>query len=1175
MKKTNLLLVTLVIMFLLSGTVYSQKQNYPSKPIDGQTEMVDTRIDNMGYWNKMAEKGLVPVAPAKPYEPAVYTGSQIDAISVAKDDSPDVPVTELTNVTESENSIFVNPADNEFLLNSNNSTSWNGGSVGTLYGANSFMSDDAGLTWYGSEQGAGGPNSGDPAAAINLDGSRMYVNYISNNYGQGVAHSTDGGNSWTHIQAAPNPGSLADKNHMWIDNSLSSSYEGNLYVAWTAFGGSNDEDIEFVKSIDGGENWSSKVNISSAVSAGSHNQGVNIQTGPNGDVYACWAIYDSWPSDETAIGFAKSTDGGATFEPATRIISNIRGIRTSETSKYMRVNSFPVMAVDISGGQFNGNMYIVWSNIGVPGINTGNDIDVYIILSENQGATWSTPVKVNQDPSGQGKEHYFPWITCDPETGILSAVFYDDRNVSSNQCEVYCANSFDAGETWEDFKVSDVSFTPSPISGLASNYMGDYLGISARGSYVYPAWTDNRTGQFMTWVSPYVTNNLPKPTNLFVFLDENTGETDLIWQYDETKDFLFFNVYRDGSLLGTTTDTTYSDILPDYGVYTYSVTAMHDDGESVAASASIQWGDAHIAVNPLTIVENLVVGDSSTKIMTIENVGELELIYQISPEITSKKGGKDYCSASGGCDEYISKVEFGDIDNSSSCDNYADYTNMSTLVNMGESYDITVTNGNVYSTDDLGVWIDWNQDHDFDDAGENVVCEGGNGGQGTYSITIPSNAIPGETRMRIRIKYSGSDCGDPCGSTTYGEVEDYSVYVLGWLLVDPLSGIALPGETDNIDITLNATDLDEGVYTANLNITSNDPENPTIIVPVTLNVGEDIPVVNAYADPAEICAGESTQLFAEATGGSGNYSFSWTSDPPGFVSTEANPIVTPEETTTYFVEVFDGLFYVYDTTSVAVVPMPGVCETPTGDTELCQDEQNTTYNTTGAIYALSYIWNLSPEEAGTISGGGIVGIVNWNYDFFGQAFITVTGVNDCGEGEPSEELMITVNPLPEVSLDVYDTVCINTEPFELTGGLPEDGIYTGNGVNNGWFYPENAGLGSHIITYTYTDANGCENYAEDSIFVDECLGINEIVNGIHFEIFPNPSNGEFTVKFNESLGMTYVTVMNMLNEIVFESKTEIVTGKSFNIDLSGNSEGIYFVQIKSDKTELVRKIIIR
>jgi len=1177
MKKVTLLISITLSFFLITELLYSQKQNYPSKPKDGQTEMVDTRIDNMGYWTEMAEKGLVPVAPVKPYEPAVYTGSQIDAISVAKDDSPDVPVTELTNVTQSENSIFVNPADNEFLLNSNNSTSWNGSSAGTLYGANSFMLDDAGLNWYGSEQGAGGSNSGDPTTAINLDGSRMYVNFISNSGGQGIAYSTNNGANWSYVSAAPNPGSMADKNHMWIDNSPVSPHEGNLYVAWTAFGGSNNENIEIVKSTDGGVNWSpTPINISSAVNAGSHDQGVNLQTGPDGEIYACWSVYDSWPSDETAIGFAKSTDGGVTFEPASRIISNIRGIRTSETSKTMRVNSFPVMAADISGGQFNGNMYIVWSNIGVPGINTGNDIDVYIVRSENQGATWSTPVKVNQDPSGEGKEHYFPWITCDPETGILSVIFYDDRNVSSHQCEVYCANSFDAGETWEDFKVSDVSFTPAPINGLASNYMGDYLGISARGGYAYPVWTDNRTGQFMTWVSPYITNYLPNPTDLNITLNDETGEITLIWQFEGTKDFLCFNIYRDGNLLGTTTDTTYSDILPDYGVYTYGVTAMYDDGESVPASGSIQWGDAHIAIEPVAINQSLVIDSSIIRIMTIENVGELELIYQISPEITSKKGGKDYCSASGGCDEYISRVILGDIDNVSDCAGYADYTDLSTMLNMDETYDITVENGNVYPSDDLGVWIDWNQDQDFSDPGENVVCEINNSGQGTYSFTVPADATPGETRMRVRIKYIGSDCGDPCGTTTYGEVEDYSVYVLGWLIVDPLADTIQAGESQDIQVTLDATDLEEGIYTADLNITSNDPDNPLVTVPVNLLVGEDIPTLVAWADPAEICSGESSQLNADVTGGSGNYTYSWTSDPPGFISDEANPIVTPEDTTTYFIEVNDGLFTIYDSTSVAVAPMPGVCETPTGETQLCQNEQNTTYNTTGAVYALSYIWNLLPEEAGTISGGGTVGIVNWNFEFLGQALITVTGVNDCGNGEPSQELVITVNPLPEVSLMIlYDSVCINTVPFELTGGLPEDGIYTGNGVNNGLFYPEDAGLGFHTLTYTYTDANGCENYAQDSIYVGECLGINEIVNGIHFEIFPNPSNGEFTVRFNESLGMTNVTVMNMLNEIVFEGKTEIVTGKSFNIDLSGNSEGVYFVQIKSDKTELVRKIIIR
>jgi len=136
-------------------------------------------------------------------------------------------------------------------------------------------------------------------------------------------------------------------------------------------------------------------------------------------------------------------------------------------------------------------------------------------------------------------------------------------------------------------------------------------------------------------------------------------------------------------------------------------------------------------------------GDATTKTFDIDNIGELELEWSINTEITSDKDPKDFCSAGGGGDEYISQVVFGDIDNSTGEDGYADYTSMSTIVNLSETYDITIVNGNVYTSDDLGIWVDWNQDDDFEDAGENVVCEVGNSGQGTYPIIVPDDALPG------------------------------------------------------------------------------------------------------------------------------------------------------------------------------------------------------------------------------------------------------------------------------------------------------------------------------------------------------------------------------------------------------------------------------------------------
>ena len=959
----------------------------------------------MTYWNKMISLGLETPNPEVEIPAAIFTGSGISALTVLYDDSPDVMVWDLE---QTEISVFVDPNDNSYLMNSNNS-----GNCGAFYGANFFYSDDSGQNWGGQVEGAGGGNSGDPTTAISLDG-RMYVGFIHSNYSQGVSYSTDGGNAWTSVQCGGNvSGGMLDKNHMWIDNSASSSYDGNVYNVWTNLdGGANYNNIEFVSSANGGVSWSSVQNISSGVNSGSHDQGCNVQTGPNGEVYVVWAIYDSWPSDECALGFNKSLDGGATFEGESRILSNIKGIRNSEVSKNMRVNSFPSMAVDMS----TGDIYVVWTNIGTPGVNTGTNRSVYMIKSTDEGDSWSSPVRVNQGPNDNGKESYFPWITCDPVTGILSVIFYDDRNVSSTQAEAWVSNSNDGGTTWEDFKVSDVAFTPSPLPGMATGYMGDYLGISANNGMVYPAWCDNRTGSLRTYVSPFETNSRARPENLQIVLNEATGQTDLTWEYT-AKTMQHFVVYRGGNEIGTTGNLFYTDYLPDYGEYEYSVTAMHEDGESGSTNASIIWGAAIIEVSPESLSEILEVDQTSIQELSITNNGQLDLIYNISTEITSKYGDKSYCAGSGGGDEYISGVEMGDISNTGTGANgYGDYTTMSTDVSSGDTYQITITNGQTYSTDDLGIWVDWNQDEDFEDAGEEMVCESNNGGEGTFDITVPENAIPGPARMRIRIKYNGSDCGDPCGTTTFGEVEDYTLNVSNWLSVSSTSSTVTPGNTDIIDVTFSSFDLEIGTYNATITIESNDTDTPNFEVPVTLEVtGEAVLGVVPTAVPQEVCSGEETQLNANPTGGTQSYTYSWTSNPAGFTSTDENPTANPTETTTYTVEVDDGDATVSGEITVTVTESVTQADIPTGPTEVENEDPDTDYIATGADNATSYEWQITPVEAGTITGGGTTGIVNWDVDFVGTAYISVRGINDCGEGDYSETLEVVVSDVLSVT----------------------------------------------------------------------------------------------------------------------------------------------------------------
>jgi len=1165
MKKCYIL--TLAALFLMSGYVFSQSEAKRQKDAE-KANQVNTRVDNNGYWIKLAAKGLATLNPVTPVKPAVYVGSEIRAFSVLTEDSPDVPVATEGASTQSENSIFVNPLDNQVAVNSNNSTP---NPASGVYGANSTETYDGGLTFDGSVQGAGGGNSGDPVALIGLDGT-YYINAISNPGGQQVAVSTDQGATYTKYTVSPNPGSLADKNHMWIDNSPTSPYSNNLYCAWTDFGGSYDSEISFSYTTDGGVSWTSRVPISSEINAGSHNQGVNINSGPDGEVYACWAVYDNWPNPENTLGFARSFDGGATFEPATRAITNIKGIRNAEIGKNQRISSFPSMAVDISGGEYNGYIYIVWPNQGVPGVNSGSDVDIYIARSQDQGVTWDTPVRVNQDESGLGNIHYYPWITCDPENGILSVVFYDDRNVGGSQCEAFCANSSDGGETWEDFKVSDVAFTPSPIPGLASGYMGDYLGINARGGWVYPVWADNRTGSVMTYCSPYETNPLNKPNSLVADVPFETGFSSLEWDFEEMPGFSYFKIYRDQDSIGMSTDMVYSDQLPDYGIYLYQVTAKYEDGkESASASASVQWGDAQISVAPLAVEETVMPDSSVTRMVTVSNIGQLEMNYNISMYIPTD-GQLDvnaYCTASGTCDEFIARVQLNEIDNLSACTNYGNYDTLSTTMSVGNSYEITVTNGNpVYPDDQCGLWIDWNQNEEFDE--DEAIPMNGSPGVGPYTATIspPVGAMAGETRLRTRIVYYQTP--EPCGATTYGEVEDYTVNVISWLTADPVSGTVPAGEDLNIAVNFSAVDMELGDYFAQLSVFSNDPDDPEIVVPITMHVAEV--AVNVSADNENLCIGESAIITSVMTGGSGTYTYTWTSDPPGYNSTEADILVTPDVTTTYFLEVFDGTITVADQITIQVNPLPVV--DIGADESICIGD--TLIITAGEGFA-SYLWNTG-DTTMTIKAA-----VSGDYS------VIVTNEFGCLD---SDDLILVVLNTPDQPLVAGPTEVDNYMPGSSTYNCQIDE----NATAYDWIITP-VGAGSISGTGPSAEVSWANGYtgtatitaqAMNECFVGEIsqaystqvytsAGLVDHASENQVIIYPNPTDGKITMKLPVQKSFTGdLTVSDASGAVVInKNDLTIPAGESFNMDLGQVPDGVYSVKLSSNSVTYFGRIIVK
>ena len=186
-------------------------------------------------------------------------------------------------------------------------------------------------------------------------------------------------------------------------------------------------------------------------------------------------------------------------------------------------------------------------------------------------------------------------------------------------------------------------------------------------------------------------------------------------------------------------------------------------------------------------------------------------------------GGGSYCaSASTNTnDEYISRVQLGTINNTSGAQFYSDFTSISTDLTEGQAYTITVTptwTGTVYA-EGYSVWIDYNDDQDFDDAGEQVWSKAASTNTpNSGSFTVPTNTSGTSVRMRVSMKYNGIPTS--CETFTYGEVEDYTVN-LGGAGVDTQAP-SVPANLTSSNVTQTTVDLSWTASTDNVGVTGYD-----------------------------------------------------------------------------------------------------------------------------------------------------------------------------------------------------------------------------------------------------------------------------------------------------------------------------------------------------------------
>ena len=339
--------------------------------------------------------------------------------------------------------------------------------------------------------------AGDPGVAFDADGHAYYLcMYFTRkkpsaggDNTQYVHRSDDGGANWgspIRVSTAAAGSNFDDKGHIAVDNKSSTANRGNIYVAWARL---NTGEIRFARSTNGGASFEADYAV-----AGLGGSGANIAVGIDGTVYLA-------SISGTTISIVSSTNGGQSFGAA-KTVRTLTGATGNGTVRPLaRTNSFPVIGTSPTNAN---TVYAVWSEKGAG----KDDSDILFARSTDSGATWGSPVRVNDDinPSATDwNSQFFPWMAVDPTDGEINIVWYDNRLDPNHTdgtplVDLYFASSTNDGLSFGvNTRVSTASSNTTANFGgtgspTAGQFFGDYNGIAAFDGVAYPLWTDSRTG---------------------------------------------------------------------------------------------------------------------------------------------------------------------------------------------------------------------------------------------------------------------------------------------------------------------------------------------------------------------------------------------------------------------------------------------------------------------------------------------------------------------------------------------------------------------------------------------------------------------------------------------------------------------------------------------------------
>jgi hypothetical protein len=394
---------------------------------------------------------------------------------------------------ESEAIIAVNPTNTNNLFVLSNAFAGEG-TVGPAGGLMASYSFDGGATWHPHYIATGNdhfiPGCCDGSVAFDRFGNLWfsYLDQLGDTDETVVMLSTDGG--ITYHQVAD----FLDASNLAIDQPKLTVGSNSVWVVWDDVADTTEPDGVLVTAsafFNGLGSWQGFFGAASVPFApnGTFEAFGKIAVGPNDQVVASFQDPNSGEGPDSIWTTLDAQGTRGSFATPTLVTTtNVGSFATPSSQPDRMVDAESEPAYDRSGGAFNGRLYLVYSDRPTT---LSNSFDIFVRHSDNDGATWSAPVRVTDDTTGQPK--ILPRIKVDPVTGDVAVSWLDSRNDDTGKgAEEFVAFSTDGGQTFSQNIQVATALSNASLADNVNNY-GDYEGLDFYNGVAYMAWPDNST----------------------------------------------------------------------------------------------------------------------------------------------------------------------------------------------------------------------------------------------------------------------------------------------------------------------------------------------------------------------------------------------------------------------------------------------------------------------------------------------------------------------------------------------------------------------------------------------------------------------------------------------------------------------------------------------------------